>query len=148
MKVMLLKDTKGMGRAYDVLETSDGYALNYLIPTKTAVAATETALREAALRKVQQQSRSELSAKLLEQNLATLAVTPIVIAVKANEKGHLYDAIGERDISHAVKEQARIDLPENAIKLEKPIKELGVFEVPVAAGSSFGRFSLTIEAKL
>ena len=67
--------------------------------------------------------------------------------MKANEKGHLYDAVGEADISKAVKEQARIDLPEDVIKLEKPIKELGTFDVPVASSDTFGKFSITIEAE-
>ena len=148
MKVILLKDAKGVGRAYDTLETSDGYALNYLIPAKIAVAATAPAIREAALRKAQQHDRAEVSAKLLEQNLATLASTAITISTKANKKGHLYDAVSEKEISRAAKEQAHIDLPESAIRLEKPIKELGTFDVPIAAGASFGRLSLTIEAKL
>jgi len=69
-----------------------------------------------------------------------------VIKVKANEKGHLYDAVGETEIRMAAKE-AHIDLPEDAIKLEKPIKELGTFDIPVATADAFGKFSITIEAE-
>ena len=147
MKVILLKDVKGVGRAHEAVEAKDGHALNYLIPQKFAVAATPTALKEAEYRRAQTVARRELDVKLLEQNIAALAEARIVVKAKANEKGHLYDAVGEREISVAAKEQARIDLPEDAIKLEKPFKELGTFDIPIAAGGTFGKFSLTIEAE-
>jgi ribosomal protein L9 len=70
-----------------------------------------------------------------------------VLKARANEKGHLYDAVGASDISAAAKAQAHIDLPEDAIKLEKPIKALGTFDIPVASGDVFGKFSITIEAE-
>lgn len=147
MKVILIKDVKGMGRAHEAVETSDGHALNYLIPKKLAVAATAAALKEAEARRARLAKQSEISAQLLLQNLASLAEARVVIKAKANEKEHLYDAIGAPEIVAAVKEQTRIDIPEEAVKLEKPIKELGTFDVPVASGENFGKFSITIEAE-
>ena len=147
MKVILIKDVKGIGRAHEVVKAKDGHALNYLIPKKLAIAATPAALKEAELRRKQTEERAKVDAALLAQNIASLAEANIVIKIKANEKGHLYDAIGESDISKAVKEQSRIDLPEDAIKLEKPIKELGTFDIPVATADTFGKFSITIEAE-
>lgn len=147
MKVILTKDVKGVGRVHDTVVTADGYALNYLIPGKFAIAATPTAMKEAEQRRKQVTDRSALDASLLAQNIASLADARIVIKVKANEKGHLYDAVGEPEIRAAAKEQAHIDLPEDAIKLEKPIKELGTFDIPVSSGEIFGKFSITIEAE-
>jgi large subunit ribosomal protein L9 len=147
MKVILTKDVKGIGRAHEAVTTADGYALNYLIPGKLAIPATSAAIKTASVRVSQTIARKELDHKLLEQNLASLAEAKIVIKVKANEKGHLYDAVGKSELSAAAKEQARIDLPEDAIKLEKPIKELGTFDIPVAAGEVFGKFSVSIEAE-
>ena len=147
MKVILTKDVKGMGRAHDEVVTSDGYALNYLIPKKLAVAATGTAMKEATLRRKKADERSALDTALLAQNIASLAEARIVIKMKANEKGHLYDAVGKSVLYTAVKEQARVDLPEDAIALEKPIKELGTFDIPVSAGEVFGKFSVIIEAE-
>lgn len=147
MKVILLKDVKGIGRAHDAVEAKDGHALNYLIPKKLAIAATPTAVKEAELRRKQVVNREEINSALLVQNISALAEARIVIKVKANEKGHLYDAVGESDISKAVKEQTRIELPEDAIKLEKPIKELGTFDIPVTTTDTFGKFSITIEAE-
>jgi large subunit ribosomal protein L9 len=148
MKVILTKDVKGMGRMHDAVEAADGYALNYLIPKKLAIPATAAAKQEAEFRRKQVTDRSALDNALLARNIASLAEARIVIKAKANEKGHLYDAVGESDIRKAAKEQAHIDLSEDAIKLEKPIKELGIFDIPVAAADTFGKFSITIEAEM
>ncbi len=147
MKVILTKEVRGLGRTHDAVVTADGYALNYLIPKKLAIAATPRAIQEAELRRKQFVDRSALDAALLAQNIVALASAHIVIKVKANEKGHLYDAVGESEIRVAAKEQAHIDLPDDAIKLEKPIKELGTFDIPVATADTFGKFSITIEAE-
>lgn len=147
MKVVLLKDVKGVGHAYSTVNAADGHALNYLIPKGFAKAATPQAMKEAELRLKQRQERAALDATLLAQNIAALAEARIVIKAKANEKGHLYDAVGVPEIVKAAKEEAHLDLSEEAVKLEKPIKELGTFDIPVAAGETFGKFSITIEAE-
>lgn len=147
MKVILIKDVKGLGRVNDSVETADGYALNFLIPQKMAIPATAVAMKDAETRRKQATDRGALDAALLAQNIASLAEAKIVIKMKANEKGHLYDAVDVADISKAAKEVAHIDLPEEAVKLEKPIKELGTFDVPVAMGDVFGKFVVTIEAE-
>ncbi len=146
MKVLLLKDTKGIGRAHEIIEAADGFALNYLIPKKIAVVVTAGALKVAAVRKVRTDERRALDAQLVAQNFAALAEARVVVKVRANEKGHLYDAVGESDIAAAVKEKTHIDLPAGAIRLEKPFKQLGEFRVPIAAGNTFGEFTLVIDA--
>jgi large subunit ribosomal protein L9 len=144
MKVILTRDVKGVGRAHDSVTTADGYALNFLIPKKLAVPATPTSLQEAELRRKQTADRSLIDVALVAQNLATLAETHIVIKMKANDKGHLYDAVGELDILKAAKEQAHVEIPIDAIKIDKPFKELGTFDVPVSAAGAF-EISITIE---
>ncbi|MFZ1075784.1 MAG: 50S ribosomal protein L9 [Minisyncoccia bacterium] len=147
MKIVLTKDVKGVGRAHEVLEIADGHALNFLIPKKLAIPATASAIKEAQERKKHVVERKELDTKLVAQNLASLAEARIVIKVKANEKGHLYDAVGESEIRVAAKEQAHVDLPEHSVKLEKPIKELGTFTIPVSFGELFGKFEIIVEAE-
>ncbi|MDD3531138.1 MAG: 50S ribosomal protein L9 [Candidatus Pacebacteria bacterium] len=147
MKVILIKDVKGMGRAHTEIDVADGYALNYLIPKKFAIAATGIASKEAETRRKQSVDQNALENALLAENIASLAEARIVIRMKANEKGHLYDAVSTPEIRAAAKEQAHIDLPEDAIKLEKPIKELGTFTIPVSAGDIFGAFTVIVEAE-
>ena len=147
MKIVLLKDVKGIGRAHEAIEAADGHALNFLIPKGLAIPATLVALKEAETRRKQVTDRSALDTALLAQNIAALTEARIVIRAKANEKEHLYDAVGEPEIIKAAKEQVHIDLPEGVVKLEKPIKELGTFDIPVASAEAFGKFSITIEAE-
>lgn len=141
MKVVLLKDVKDMGRAHTTVNVSDGHALNFLIPRKLAVLATPAALKTAELRVKQVVDRKELDVKLVEERLAALAEGKVSIIKKANEQGHLYDGVDAREIAAAAA------LPEEVVKLEKPIKELGTFEIPVSYGENFGKFSIDIVAE-
>lgn len=141
MKVVLLKDVKNTGRAGSVIECSNGHALNFLIPRGMAALATPTAIKQAELRASQEQGKKDLDLKLVQQRISSLAETPVTIVKKANDKGHLYDAVDAADIAKAA------DLPEDAIKIEKPFKETGTFDVPVSIGESFGKISITIVAE-
>ncbi len=141
MKVVLLKDVKDTGRAGSVVTCSDGHALNFLIPRGLAAPATPANLKQAELRAQQEKDRKALDAKLIQERIASLAEERTVIRKKANEKGHLYDAVDAAEIAKAT------GLPVEAIKLEKPVKELGIIEVPVSAGEAFGTVPVSVEAE-
>ncbi len=141
MKVVLLKDVKNMGRAGSVQDVSDGHAMNLLLPRKLAVLATANSMKRAeALSNAEGQKRS-LDAKLVTDRLAALAEGHISIIKKANEQGHLYDAVDAKDIAEAAQ------LPVEAIDLERPIKEVGVHDVPVSHGEAFGTIKVSVEAE-
>lgn len=130
-----------MGRAGSVLDVADGHALNFLIPRKLAVLATPAALKQAESISKAVGDRKELDAKLISDRLTALAEERIVIRKKANDQGHLYDAVDAKDIAAATQ------LPADAIHIEKPFKEIGTFDVPVAKGEDFGKISIVIEAE-
>lgn len=141
MKVVLLKDVRNMGRAGSALDVADGHALNFLIPKKLAVLATPAALKRVeSLAKAMDESRA-LHDKLISDRLSALAEGRTVIKKKANDQGHLYDGVDAKDIAEATQ------LPVEAIHIEKPFKEVGEFEVPVAKGEDFGKITITIEAE-
>ena len=142
MKIVLLKDVKDMGRAGSAHDVSDGHALNMLIPRGMAVLATPAALKKAEEASKSDNERKELDAKLISERLNAISEERIVITKKANDKGHLYDAVDADEIAKATQ------LPVEAIKLEKPLKDLGIFEVPVSYGKDFGSVNITIEAEL
>lgn len=141
MKVVLMKDIKGTGKAHTVVDVKDGHALHMLIPKGHAVAATPAAMKQAELRATRAAQKREMDAKLIQERIAALADMKLTFAKKANEKGHLYDAVDAKEIAE------KAQLPEDAIRLEKPIKELGTFEVPVAVGEEFGKFSIEVVAE-
>lgn len=141
MKVVLLKDVKNMGRAGTAVDVSDGHGQNFLIPNKLAVLATPVALKNAEALTKQYAELKALDAKLITDRLQALSEGSTTIVKKANEKGHLYDAVDAKEIAEAT------GLPVDAIKLEKPIKEVGSFEIPVAHGADFGKVSITVSAE-
>lgn len=130
-----------MGKAGSVQNVSDGHAVNFLIPRKLAVLATPVALKKAESVSKAADERRALDAKLISDRLAALADERIVIRKKANDQGHLYDTVDAKDIAEAAQ------LPADCIHLEKPYKELGEFEVPVAKGEDFGKITIVIEAE-
>jgi large subunit ribosomal protein L9 len=141
MKVILTRDVKDTGHAYETIEVKDGHALNFLIPKKMAVLATPSSLKATESRRKTEADKRAMSVKLVEERLTALAEERVVIKKKANEKGHLYDAVGASEIAAAAQ------IPEDAIRLEKPLKELGTFDVPVVFGDRFGKFSIVIEGE-
>lgn len=141
MKVILTRDVKDTGRAHEVVEVADGFALNFLIPKKMALPATPENTKTAETRRKAADDKRALNAKLIEERLAALAEGKVRIVCKVNEKGHLYDAVGAAEIADAAQ------LPEEAVRIEKPFKEAGTFDVPVALGDTFGKISIEIAAE-
>jgi large subunit ribosomal protein L9 len=142
MKVLLIKDVRDMGRSGTVVEVSSGHAMNFLLPRKLAVVANATNLKQADARQQKMEDMRAVDAELIAETLKSLADGLTTITKKANDKGHLYDAVGVAEIAAATK------LPEDAIRLEKPIKELGEFEVPISYAGNFGSIKILIEAEL
>ncbi len=138
MKVVLLKDVRNVGRAHAVVDVAAGYAINSLIPSKSAVPATPAAMKSATTHMEKANAQREVETALIKETLAHLAEGHLTIAKKVNEQGHLYDAVSVRDIAEAAK------LPESVIRLEKPIKELGHFTIPVSYGEEFGEVALEV----
>lgn len=141
MKIVLIKDVKNMGRAGAVVEVSDGHAINFILPKKLGVMATATNLKQAETKQKQFDDKKAVDAALIAETIEKLAEGRTVITKKANEKNHLYDAVDAAEIAAAT------NLPVEAIKLEKPIKEIGEFDVPVAMGENFGAIKIVIEAE-
>jgi large subunit ribosomal protein L9 len=123
------------------VEVSDGHALNFLIPRKLAIPATVQALKVAETKRKQVTDRRDLDSQLVAERIAALAEEKVTITKKANEQGHLYDGVGADEIAEAAQ------LPEEAIKLEKSIKEVGTHDIAVAAGDVFGKITIEIVAE-
>jgi large subunit ribosomal protein L9 len=141
MKVVLLKDVRHMGRAHSVIDVADGHAINYLIPGKLAVRASASAVKNAETRAAQAGEKRSVEGDLIKQTIAALAEGKVTITKKANDLGHLYDKVDASDISLAA------NLPAEVIALPKPIKELGMFTVPVSNGEDFGSIQVEVVAE-
>lgn len=129
MKVILLKDVKGMGKEGDLVNSKDGYARNYLIPRNIAIEATSDNLRkwEEAKKQEAAKKKQELDeAKALKERLEKLTVE---VKAKGGSGGRLFGSITSQDIAAALKEQHGVDIDKRKIEMKDNIKNAGAAEV-------------------
>ena len=130
LEVLLMAEVADLGSEGDVVTVADGYARNYLLPKKLAAPVTEATRRR--LVKIQADRDADLKAQLesARTRAAQLEKASCTITVKTGEDDKMYGSVGVSDIVSAFQEQG-VELDKNALVLEKPIKELGVFDVRV-----------------
>ncbi len=143
MKVILLKDVKGVGRRYEEKEVSEGYAINFLIPKKFAVPRTGAEASRIKNLKENEEKHKNSEHKKLETEVQKLANTDINLSLKANEKGHLFAKLTKDKIVQILKEKG-FDLPEESIDLERSIQEVGTHSIQIKKGGKLTHFNLVI----
>jgi len=129
MKVILLKEVKGMGKEGDLVNSKDGYARNYLIPRNMAIEATSENLRkwEEAKKQEAAKKKQELEeANALKERLEKLTVE---VKAKGGSGGRLFGSITSQDIAAALKEQHGVDIDKRKIEMKDNIKNAGAAEV-------------------
>ena len=145
MKVIFLQDVPRVGKRHDIKEVNDGYAANFLLPKKLAQVATPKAVAELEMRKKEIIVAGKIQEDLLMKSLEEIKGKIIKIKGKANEKGHLFSAIQKKEIADMMKKEHRAEINEEFIKLEKPVKEIGEFEIPVEIKGKKSSFKLIVE---
>jgi len=144
MKVILLKDVKGIGRRFEEKEVSDGYANNSLIPKKLAVPVSGSSAKQVLELKSQLEKAKANKSHTLYETSQKLKNATVTIKVKANEKGHLFASINKDKLSELLSKETGINLPSEHIKLVSPIKEIGTFSVPISLEEGSVEFSLEV----
>ncbi|NLD59443.1 MAG: 50S ribosomal protein L9 [Clostridiales bacterium] len=138
MKVILLQDVKGSGKKNQIVDVSDGYARNFLLPRKLAREATAEALN--SIEKAEQAVKHREAVKLAEAEEKARALKGKVIKLTARggEGGKLYGAITNDQIAQALLSQHGVEVDKRRIELEEPIKAAGqaLVTVRLAAGVS------------
>jgi large subunit ribosomal protein L9 len=131
VKVVFLEEVEGSGRIGEVRNVANGYARNYLLPRKLAVPATDHNVRIAQARaavEAKHQTKLDADAEVLAEKLVGLSVS---IEVKVGEQGRLYGSVTARDITEALEKPLGLLLEHRQVELEEPIRQVGVFEVPL-----------------
>jgi large subunit ribosomal protein L9 len=131
MKVILAQNIKGVGRADDVINVSDGYARNYLFPRKLAVPATDVNLKQIEKRKQAEEARGEKAVEESKGLAERIAEVQVTVKGRVGTGTKLYGSITHADIADALEQQAGIKIDKRKIELEEPIKSLGEYEVPI-----------------
>ena len=147
MKVILLKDIPNIGKKFEVKNVADGLAINMLIPRKQAELATGTALKRIEKEIKQGIEDERVRDSLLAKDLEKLSSLILEFKEKANEKGHLFAGIHKEEVSAKIKEQTRLEVLPEHILMEKPIKEIGEYVVPLRVGEKRGSVQLIVTAK-
>ena len=110
MKVILLKDIKGTGKKDQILEVSDGFGRNYLLPRKLAVEATSEALNSIEKSKSAAKHREDVKKNDAETAARDLKGKTVTVKVRAGENGRLYGSITTQEIADALKAQHGVEL--------------------------------------
>ena len=134
MKVTLQQDVKGQGKKGQLVEVSEGYARNFLLPKKLAIPATADAintmnLKEKARRAEESRQREEALA-----NAAKLKECTVRIAAKAGTGGRLFGAVTTKEISDGLNKQFGLDIPKQKLVLDDAIKSFGTYTVKAKLG--------------
>ena len=130
MEVILRQDVDELGLEGDVVKVAKGYARNYLIPQSMALEATEHNRKALEMQRKKIELRRVRVKEQAEEVKAEMEKVVLTFSQKAGEEGKLYGSVTSMDVASQLKEQG-IDIERRKIVLEKPIKELGEFQVDV-----------------
>ncbi len=129
MKVLFLKDVKGVGRAHEIKEIADGYARNFLLPKGMAQIATPALIQKLEHEKNLKQTEKEIQDALHVKTLEDLSGKEITIRRQVNSAGGLFAALHTSDIRDAIKAAHGVSIPETDIHIKEPIQHTGEFEI-------------------
>ncbi len=131
MKVLLLQDVKGLGKAGEIKEVADGYGRNYLLRNKLATVATSSEMAKVAGLKDAAKKKEERLAKEARGVADRIANTELVIKAKVGEQHRLYGSITSSDVAEALKQEIGQEIDKRRVELPEPIKHIGSFKVTV-----------------
>lgn len=125
MKVVLLQDVRGTGKAGDTKDVADGYARNYLIPHKLAAPATPATLQAIEREKATAERRTQKDLADARALAAQLESTQLVIKVETGKEGKLFGSVTDADVASALKQQRDISIDRRKIEFPEPVRGLG-----------------------
>ena len=143
MKVILLQDVRGKGKKGQMLEVSDGYARNYMLPRKLAMEATADAINTMRMNDKatqERQARERAEAVALEKQMKEMS---LVVYAKGGGAGRLFGSVTNQEIADALKDQG-INLDKRKIVIDEPIKNVGTYTVKCKLGYEINA-SLTVK---
>jgi len=130
MQVILLEDVPSLGKAGESVKVSEGYGRNYLIPQKKAILATEKGITILEHQRREVQQRMGKVKKDMEKVVQQIEKLSCTFAKTVGESGKLFGSVTSMEIESFLKENG-IDVDRKKIQLEEPIKNLGMFTIPI-----------------
>ena len=131
MKVILLEDIKGVGKKDEVINSSDGYARNYLFPKKLAVEASKENMAKLQAKQESRQFRKDQEKKEAMKIASKLKEITVTIKVKAGENGKIFGGVTAKEIAENLNKEHKIVVDKKKIMLKETIKTLRVYPVEI-----------------
>ena len=134
MKVILQQDVKGQGKKGQLIEASDGYARNFLLPRKLAVPATAENINTMKMQEKAKKAQEAAEKAEAEATAAKLKELSVKVVAKAGNGGRLFGAVTTKEISEGLQAQYGLDIPKQKLVLDEPIKAFGSYQVKAKLG--------------
>ena len=131
MKVILLEDVKALGKKGQIVNVSDGYARNMILPKKLGVEATSKNVNDLKLRKANEEKVAQENLDAAKAFAEELSTKEVILTLKVGEGGRTFGSVSSKEISEAAKKQLNLEIDKKKLQLENPIRNLGVTNVPV-----------------
>ncbi|HEX6554236.1 MAG TPA: 50S ribosomal protein L9 [Ktedonobacteraceae bacterium] len=131
MRVILLQDVDGLGKAGDLKDVANGYARNYLLPRQLAAGATPSLIANRQQRIAAEQRKLEKQNELNRQQAERLGQITLTFKARVGSQGRLYGSITSQDIAAGLREAEGIVIDRRMIDMPEPIRTTGTFKVPV-----------------
>lgn len=131
MKVILLENVKSLGKKGDVVDVSDGYARNYVIPKKLGIEATQKNLNELKLKRKHEEKLAAQQLADAKEMAKKLESIQIVVSMKAGENGKAFGSVSSKEIAEQAQKQHGLELDKKKIVLDESIRTFGMHEVPI-----------------
>ena len=135
MRVILLQDVDGLGKAGDLKDVANGYARNYLLPRQLAAGATPSLIANRQQRIAAEQRKLEKQSELNRQQAERLGQITLTFKARVGSQGRLYGSITSEDIAAGLREAEGIVIDRRMIDMPEPIRTTGTFKVPVKIAS-------------
>lgn len=145
MKIIFLKDIPKVGKKYEVKEVADGYG-RHMITKGFAELATKETIARIEKKMLINASQKKVHEELLLKTLESLDGVTITLYGKANEKGHLFASIHKEEILSELKRTTRLDMHPDYVVLDRPLKELGTYQIPINIAKHRAVFTVVVEA--
>ena len=131
MKVILLEDVKTLGKKGDIVDVSDGYARNFVLPKKLGVEANAKNKNDLKLQKANADKVAQEQLEAAQELAKALETKEVTLTIKSGEGGRTFGSISSKEIAQAAKDQCGLELDKKKIQLPEAIKALGAYEVGV-----------------
>jgi large subunit ribosomal protein L9 len=132
MKLLLTQDVDGLGARGEVVDVSDGYGRNYLLPKGKAIKATTGAVRTLESARARREEKDRKERLEAEQVAAGLVKTRVVIAAHAGDEGRLFGSVGAADVVAGIKKFTGVDIDRKHVDIPTPIRAIGLHEVRIS----------------